>query len=85
MILIGLAIYLVLGFFIVKKTLEDVDGEILGALMFLWPALLAGKVIEKCLKRLGIYHEILKIIFTVLMSLAVLCLFAIYAKELFGR
>ena len=82
-LIIGFVLYLIVGFFVIRQFSDiEATGEILAALMFLWPVLITGKIIKIILMKIGFYRPILGNIFTVLVSLAVLYLLVMYTKGL---
>jgi hypothetical protein len=82
-VLIGFVLYIIVGYFVVKQFPEiEANGEILAALMCLWPALLIGKITKTALSKIGCYHPIIGNIFTVIISLAVILLLCFYVKEM---
>lgn len=77
-LIIIIIIYLIIGYFVIKHFSEiEANGEILGALIFLWPVLVLGKMIKSVLTKVGMYHPIIGNIFAILISLAILWLFFI--------
>ena len=85
-IFIGISIYLIIGYLVVKSfDSVSADGEILGALILLWPILVLGKYTKLGLLKIGCYHKSIEYIFTGLIVIAVLFLLLLYSKTLFGK
>lgn len=86
-IIIGIIAYLIVGYFYVTKTMDANctagSGEIFGILIFIWPILFLGKLIEKLLLRIRLYHPIMKIIFTSLIIVIVVTILVYHFSTLY--
>lgn len=84
LLLVLFAIYLVIGYFVVRHDPSIyADGEVLGALMILWPALLLGRLANRI--KFVQQYPIFKYVFTIVIALAVTVLLFLYAAILFGK
>lgn len=78
--------YLIMGYFYVKYAMPDIDstsGEVLGALMAIWPILLLGIIVKVFLKRIGLYHPIFEKYFTIIISIIVVAIILYHYATIF--
>jgi len=75
-------IYLIIGFF-VTKAMTNTDGEVRGALIFLWPLLLLGIWIRRVLNHFGLYSKWIEQVFVSIVAFLVVILLFIHFSTLF--
>ena len=86
-VIIGIIVYLIVGYLYVKGTMSGADGgpdgEVLGALIAIWPLLLLGVLVGGVLKRLGIYNKFIERVFIAIISFLVVALILYHLTTLF--
>ena len=82
--LILLAIYLTIGYFVINKLDPDVEGEIKGALIFIFPFIVISHLITRLLKKLGLNHKIWVITSNIFIGSVVITLIIFHLSTVFG-
>ena len=82
---VGFILYLIIGYFVIKAIEGDINGEVFGALIVIWPLLFLGVWVKRILSHLGLYNKWMDRIFFLIIIILVIIILLLYFFTLFNN